>query len=126
MCSTRTFAVIFQLLFALAVLMGGVRLSAQACPTTSASSDLICVIPQLYGPNGLILPNVNHAAHFRSASLQSFSPLNTAIGQELSTLPIASPASGIVFTFDPSLGVMSRSTTSFGPIFTDRADTIVR
>jgi hypothetical protein len=73
-----------------------------------------------------VLPNKNHAAHFRSASLQNFAPLNTAIGQALSTLPLASPGTSIVFKFNPSLGVVSSSQASLGPILTERAETVGR
>lgn len=38
--------------------------------------------------------------------------------------PIPSPASGFVYTFDPSAGAYVRSSQSFGPILSERADTI--
>jgi len=123
---THTLSVLFRLFLSVPMFIGSLTVVAQVCPTTATSSNLICVIPQLYSPGGLILPNTHHAAHFQSASLQSFSPLNTAIGQELSTLPLASPGSSIVFSFDKSLGVMVRSATSFGPILSERAETIGR
>ena len=118
--------VLCRSVFCLALFAIGVFANAQICPTTSVSNKLICVTPQLYGPGGLILPNTHHSAHFASASLQSFSPLNTAIGQELSTLPLASPASSIVFSFDKSLGVVTRSNETFGPILSERGETIGR
>jgi len=34
------------------------------------------------------------------------------------------PASGFIFSFNPSLGVITRETENFGPILTERADTI--
>ena len=43
-----------------------------------------------------------------------------------STQPVPSPASGFIYTFDPSTGVYTRSSTSFGPILAERADTIGR
>ena len=43
-----------------------------------------------------------------------------------STQPVPSPASGFVYTFDPSAGVYARSSKSFGPILAERADTIGR
>ena len=101
-------------------------LSAQVCPASSTSSNLICAIPQLYGPAGLILPNPNHSAHFVGSIQQSFTPLNSAVSQELSILPLASPASAITFTFDKTLGVFTRSTESYGPILGERAETIGR
>jgi hypothetical protein len=39
-------------------------------------------------------------------------------------LPIPSPASGFTYTFDRTLGVYSRSAQSFGPILSERAETI--
>ena len=56
--------------------------------------------------------------------MQSFSPLNAEIGTQLSQLPFTSPASGFIFSFNPSLGVVTRETENFGPILTERADTI--
>ena len=39
-------------------------------------------------------------------------------------MPLPSLASGFTYEFDPSLGVFSRSTQSFGPIMAERAETI--
>jgi len=94
------------------------------CPAGLASSKLICVIPQLYGPKGLTLPNPFHSAHFDSDFNASFTPLNSAVGTQLSLLPLASPASGFTFMFDRNLGVFTRSAESFGPLLVDRAETI--
>lgn len=101
-------------------------LAQGVCPATTRSSNLICVIPQLYGPGGLTLPNPFHKAHFDSDFEASFTPLTAAIGTELTVLPIASPASGFTFAFDPSAGVVSRSAESFGPVLAERAETIGR
>lgn len=98
----------------------------QVCPSNTNSEKLICGIPQLYGPAGLTLPNPNHQAHFLASFQRSFTPLNSALSQELSILPLASPASAITFTFDKSLGVFTRTTESYGPIFGERAETIGR
>jgi hypothetical protein len=38
--------------------------------------------------------------------------------------PTPSPASGFVYTFDPAAGVYGRASNSFGPILSERADTI--
>jgi len=102
------------------------------------SHDLICTIPQVYGPGGLVgVPNhgplgstdqasaaFKHSVHFQDASLASFAPLTAKIGTELSLLPFTSPASGFIFRFNPSLQVYARSAENFGPILTERADTI--
>lgn len=119
-------SVFLALLSVLTLSFGAELLNAQVCPTTATSSNLICGIPQLYGPAGLILPNPNHSAHFVGSIQQSFTPLNSAVSQELSILPLASPASAITFTFDKTLGVFTRSTESYGPIFGERAETIGR
>jgi hypothetical protein len=103
-------------------------LFAQQQPTNackpSYSGKLICVIPQTFGPQGLTLPNPNHFAHFVSSFQQNFVPLTAAIGTELTLLPLASPASGVLFTFDRTTGAVIRSNESYGPILTERAETI--
>jgi hypothetical protein len=118
------------------------------CPTSnstnqaisSISRDLICIVPQVYGAGGLVGVDHNgplgstdqasasfkHNVHFEAASLASFAPLTTAIGTQLSNLPITSPASGFTFSFNPTLGVVSETTQNFGPILTERAQTIGR
>jgi hypothetical protein len=65
-----------------------------------------------------------HSAHFNSDFQSDFSQFTTAIVGQLVTVPLPSPASGFTYQFDPSLGVFQRSTQSFGPILTERADTI--
>ena len=124
------------------LLLPAAALAQSPCPTATLNSgatfsgDLVCLVPQVYGPGGLVGTNnagpinpttkFHHEVHFQASSLESFSPLNSEIGVQLSQLPFASPASGFVFSFNPSLGVVSRSTESFGPILTERADTIGR
>jgi hypothetical protein len=87
-------------------------------------SKLAFLIPNLFGPEGLTLPNPNHEAHFDSAFQANFGPFNTAVASQLTSLPIPSPASGFTYTFDRSLGTYTRSAQSFGPILTERAETI--
>ena len=129
-----------------AFLLCSIRLLAQGpCPTKNSttsttilvrSADLICMVPQVYGGGGLVGTDhggplvstamFSHAAHFSNSSLATFSPFNAEVGTQLSQLPLTSPASGFVFTFNPTLGVVSRQTETFGPILTERADTIGR
>lgn len=52
--------------------------------------------------------------------------LNTAIATQLTLLPPASPASGFTYQYDPASGVYTRSAESFGPVMTERAETIGR
>jgi hypothetical protein len=115
------------------------------CPTATStlssaiptrSGEMICLVPQVYGAGGLVgtdhggplfsTARFSHAAHFSNSALQSFTPLNAEIGSQLSQLAIPSPASGFIFSYNPSLGVVARQTESFGPILTERAETIGR
>jgi hypothetical protein len=43
---------------------------------------------------------------------------------ELAAVPVSGSAGGFTYRLDPALGVMARSTDSFGPFFTDRSLTI--
>jgi hypothetical protein len=95
-----------------------------------ADQKLALVIPGVFGPSGLIvdsaavLPNgQTHSAHFNSAFQAEFTQFNVAFASQLTSLPVPSPASGFSYTFDATLGLFTRSTDSFGPILSDRADT---
>ena len=92
--------------------------------TANQSSKLAFTIPDLFGPGGLTLPNPDHDAHFDSSFQQNFGPFTTAVASQLSSLPVPSSASGFTYTFDPALGVYNRSAESFGPILTERAETL--
>src|SRR5580700_3329541 len=104
------------------------------CPTqvllgsaAKRSSDPVCVIPQVYGPGGLVgIDNGGpltatefHEVHFQASSINSFGPINAEIGVQLSQVPLASPVSGFIF----ANGVMQEA-TSFGPVLADRAETL--
>jgi len=86
---------------------------------------LALTIKNIYGPNGLTLPNPAHNAHFDSDFEASFNPLNSNIATQLTLLPLISPAAGFVYEFDRSLGVPVRSENqSFGSILTERGETV--
>jgi hypothetical protein len=104
---------------------------ASSAPPTRADDKLALLIPHLFGPTGLVvdsearLPNgQTHSAHFNSAFQAEFTQFNVAIASQLTGLPIPTPASGFTYTLDPGLGLFTRSTRSFGPILSDRADTV--
>jgi hypothetical protein len=98
-------------------------LAQNLCATPS--NNLICVIPQLYNPEGGVnLPNTAHRAHFDSDFAKDAAALSSSVGTELTSLRLASPTSGIIFVFEN--GVMKRSTESYGPILGERAETIGR
>jgi hypothetical protein len=92
------------------------------------ASEPGCVLPNLFGPQGLTLannPTFPHYAHFIGSAQETLNQgVGTAIATQLAILPIISPSSGFTFAYDAASGVFVRSTTSFGPIYTERADTI--
>ncbi len=97
---------------------------AQTDACAGADSKPGCVLPRLYHQTGLTLPNRFHAAHFLSDFQSNFAALNSAIGTQLAVLPLISPASGFTYQYDKAAGVFVRSATSFGPILTERPETI--
>jgi len=108
-------------------------LAALASPATARAQNqkLAFLIPDLYGPSGLIvnsealLPDGStHSAHFNSAFQAEFTQFNISLASQLASVPLPSPASGFTYELDPALGVFKRSTQSFGPILGERAETI--
>jgi hypothetical protein len=94
---------------------------------SATSNNLICVLPHLYSPqSGVNLPNAAHKAHFDNDFESNAIALTASVGTELTALRMASPTSGIIFRFDPSLGVVTESTESYGPILGERAETVGR
>ena len=98
---------------------------------TEAQEKLAYLLPTLYGPNGLFVASEarlptgeTHSAHFNSSFQQSFGPFNTALATQLASVPLPSPASGFTYTYDSALGVFNRTTDSYGPILSDRSETL--
>jgi hypothetical protein len=94
------------------------------CPAGVASTKLVCLIPQVYGVNGLVL-SAGAPGEFDFAS-STLKAVNSSIVSQVATLPLASPSSGITFTWDPASQVFAPSTGSLGPVIGERADTIGR
>jgi hypothetical protein len=114
-------------LLALALGAGASLLSAQIYFPQNRDVKLAQMIPRLFGDDGLRLPNPFHAAHFESDFIQqSFTGVNTALGAQIATLPFASPGAGFIYNFNSAAGVFERSSDSFGPVLTERAETIGR
>ena len=128
-------------LMAMPFLTLAVALAQSVCPLNGhPSNKLICLIPQVYGPFGfgfdptvqtpaqsVLFTGDHHAAHFNSDFLATFAPINEAVGIQVSQLPIASPSSGITFSFDKVTKLEVPSTDeSLGPIIGERAGTIGR
>jgi len=112
----------------LCCLVSVVSVSAQTHPESLAT-----LFEDVYGPNGLVLNSddvqldgTTHAAHFNSAFQSDFRLVNIALTSQLAGIPLPSPASGFTYKFDSATGTFVRSTSSFGPILTDRAETIGR
>jgi hypothetical protein len=95
------------------------------------SLKLAHLLPTLYGQQGLFvdssapLPDGStHSAHFNNAFHSRFTQFNSALASQLSSLPLPAPSSGFTYTMDATLGVITRSTQSFGPIMAERAETV--
>jgi hypothetical protein len=109
----------------------GAWLTGAVAGSAQDSGKLALLIPELFGPSGLkvdsraLLPDGStHSAHFNSAFQAEFTQFNIALASQLAAVPLPSPASGFTYTFDSALGVFQRSTQSFGPILTERSETI--
>jgi hypothetical protein len=92
------------------VLLSGWLASAQSSFCASHTDKLACLGVNLFG----------------NPKLDPFGPISSALGSQLGLIPLASPASGIVYTIDPSLGIPQKSNETFGPVLTERGETIGR
>src|SRR6266481_3904154 len=114
-----------QRILVVLLLAVGVSPSAVAqinCNSGGATSKLSCLIPTAVTPPTYTFSNGSTSAV--SGNFGSF--LQADLGGEISQIPLASPASGIIFTIDPTLHVPVPSDQSLGPILTQRAETIGR
>jgi Putative MetA-pathway of phenol degradation len=124
--------VILGSLFAITALAQG--------PCFVQSSNLACVISQEYGagpaafsggqPKGsfsqVLEPFGGHPIHFSNEFAVTLQPLTAEIGREANLLPLASPSSGVVLVYDPSLKTLVTGTDSLGPVLGERAETVGR
>jgi hypothetical protein len=89
-----------------------------------------CVLPTLFGSNGLTLfnnPQFPHFAHFSGSAVTTLNQtLGSAIATQLVILPLISPSSGFTFKYDPDSDTYTPTSTSFGPVYAERAETIGR
>ncbi|HWR54191.1 MAG TPA: hypothetical protein VN428_23985, partial [Bryobacteraceae bacterium] len=109
-----------------AVALGALALLPLSAPAQS-DGKLAYAIPKLFGERGLTLPSGFHSAHFELGRAQeSFTPFNVAVGSQIARLPLASPASGFIYTPNRALGITEQSSQTLGPIMTERAETIGR
>lgn len=114
------------------LLLHATDLSAQEPFNIAVRVDRLAMLfTQLYGRDGLIVDSraalptgEDHSPHFDTAFRNKFVQFGAALTGKLVSVPLPSLASGFTYEFDPSLGVFSRSTQSFGPIMAERAETI--
>src|SRR5215469_17153967 len=83
--------------------------SATGQTTTCGDTKLACLLPTAFHTNP-----------------PTFNFFNEAFGTQIAQLPLATPASGFLFTFDKATGVYMASQESFGPLVAERAETIGR
>ena len=106
--------------------------------TTPPPSDLSSLLPELI-LRGITLPTpttpgLSHSAHFSPFAVADLENPAVAIVEgfnklmvvQLSTFPIGSSSGGFSYAFDPTLGTFRRASSSFGPLFAERAATIGR
>ncbi|HEY6350215.1 MAG TPA: transporter [Candidatus Angelobacter sp.] len=107
---------------ALVILSTSLASAQSVCRAGITSDKLICLIPQVFGPDGLVLPA--GPSEFQSGFAgNSLVPLNSAIARQSVLLPLASPSSGLTFVLSKD-GIPVPSTDSLGPIYAERAETI--
>ena len=116
----------------LASLLGCTAAIAQG-PCSIQSSKLACAIPLEYGTGGAfndVLDNYggtsHHPLHYVSDFSTTLQPLQSAIGRQANLLPLASPSSGVILVYDPTLKTLVAGTDSLGPILGERAETVGR
>jgi hypothetical protein len=115
------------------------RAGAQDVPLVQLLPDLILgeIIlqsPPLPAPLFGLPAGFSHAAHFSPLEgndvtnpvvgiVQSF---NSQMATQFSTFPLGSSTGGLTYVFDESVGTFRRGSSSFGPLFAERALTIGR
>jgi len=107
------------------------KVAAQNLCSTTAQTKVACTLANVYGVNGLteggaLAPINQHEGVFGTSFLSNLSAVNSSIGAQLGELPLVSPASGISFSFNKSLGILVPSEYNFGPILSERASTLGR
>ncbi len=117
------------------IVLAGARGAAAQAPNESSLSALLTELilrditlptPQAAG--------LSHSAHFSpftageltNPAVSIVEGFNKQLLVQLSTFPIGSSAGGFSYQFDPALGTFKRASTSFGPLFAERAQTIGR
>ena len=97
----------------------------------ATAGDLADLIPNLFDTEIFLKPPSgnapSHSAHFSDQEDKlraTGGVINQALVSQLSTFPIASTSGGFTYEYDASVGSFTRVSDSFGPLFTERAQTI--
>jgi hypothetical protein len=113
-------------------LSGCIGASAQNGPCSAQSSALACGILQEYGGNpsqafaNVLHRTQGHPFHYISDFGTTLKPLTEDIGRQANLLPLASPSSGVILVYDPTLKTLVTGTDSLGPVLGERAETVGR
>jgi hypothetical protein len=103
---------------------------AQDIPLAQLLPDLILREIVLQSPTA----GLSHVAHFRPIEANELNNpvvaivegFNAQMATQFSTFPLGSSTGGLTYVFDESIGTFRRGSTSFGPLFAERAITIGR
>ncbi len=89
------------------------------------AKDLVGQLEGLY-PGGLTLvPAIpGHEAHFRSQSLARLGTLTQQLAPSASDFPVISTTPGFTFHYNSQIQAFERSSSSLGPVYVERAQTI--
>ena len=103
-----------------------------AAPSVEARS-LAKQIDEFFGPSGILLDVGDssgggslHSTQFTSSSLATLGILVKMLSSNAVEVPAISTAPGLTFRYDPDTQLFERSTTSLGPVFVERAQTMGR
>jgi hypothetical protein len=90
----------------------------------------------LFGPHGITISRVEvlnaqgrptiHAAHFSDASQLTLGALVGTLAPSAADFPAVSTVPGFTFRFNPEAQAFERSSTSFGPVYVERPQTVGR
>ncbi len=106
-------------------------LSLSSQPLRADSTKLADLLQQLFVTDVVLAPPTgpfpSHEAHFVANKVTQqafFNALNDSAVSQLATFPVGLGSAGFTFTFDPELGVFTRSAESFGPVYAERTQTL--
>ena len=99
--------------------------AGSSAPSTSlACLPAVSLTPSGFSPASPLQPRASGT--FLPTFSRTLEFLSEEIGEEVSQIPLASPASGIIYANNPTTQLPERLKQSFGPILTQRAQTIGR